>query len=102
MERCVFVDKDEIVLLTLGKRGYNSHNVHYKNIVRVTIEKGDYPFLKFFSKPAERISVEIAGMASDIAFIDLEHKKLYPEYKEQILTFAKDHKITIVDKTQEE
>jgi hypothetical protein len=41
-------------------------------------------------------------MASDIAFIDLEHKKLYPEYKEQILTFAKDHKITIVDKTQEE
>ena len=98
-ETSITFDKTEIVIL-LAKPSAQVINLTANKIVNIQFDRTEVKKL-LSSKPTERITLTVSGREKPIELLELDLKEHFASYKESLIKFAKDNRISLRNKLTE-
>lgn len=101
IDRSVYFDKSEVVLIVQGKKKAKTYNLVSSDFNRIQFEKCTELKFGFIPVNSEKISLSSSKLPTVISYTKGQHKKYYEEYKKEFAEYAKKYNVTFSDDTND-
>ncbi|MBR5115365.1 MAG: hypothetical protein IK101_08765 [Oscillospiraceae bacterium] len=89
-------DKTELMAVVKMGNNYAMRNLKYSDIISISLKPCEKKGI-FKSSPSECIELKLKNSNMPLVYFKHEEEKFWDGYKEKIVKFAKDNRITLVD-----